>query len=235
MMMCRNALAAVTAATLLGACTTPVPKGDSLQNHKQLSFPKVGVQSTAAAGSLAVLHSNYESRFVYRLAQPFQISAALLSKVVVSTDERLVQSELDGRTVYSTESKTYIDPLTGPWAVSCFTSATPGKFGSVSYRPGAIWFSKTLSPEIAFAPYEVQTNGQAAAFKRELVFDGSQGQTLLFSERIYEKSLDTPSRVKPLLAAVTTLPAKVTLDGMELNVFRYDARTVTFEVIHPWQ
>jgi hypothetical protein len=230
----RKALIAIAALTLVGACTSPVLKGDSVETPKRVSFPEIGVPSTATVGSLAALYSNYQSQQVYRLTEPFKTFSLLVGTVAVSPEDRLFVSDLKGETAYCTEGKALNtnDFTTGK---VCFKSATPGKFHIVTYPSGATWQSKPISPEIDFTSHESAGASQAGPLKRELIFDGAQGNALTFSERIYERSLETPARVKPLMASVSSLPAKITLDGLELNVIRYDARTVTFEVIHPWQ
>lgn len=234
-MMSRKIFSALLALVFTTGCTAPIIKGDSAQNKKQLSFPKVGVPSTAKAGGLAALYSDYESRHVFQLTKPLHISVMLVNKIRVSTDEKLYESDIDGETVYCSEHNTYYDALTGPWAKACFKSTTPGKFSSVIYRPGAVWLSKAITPAADFISREVQDQRQVFPLKRELIFEGTQSGVLMFSERIYEKSLETPSRVKPLIASISSLPAKVSLDGMDINVLQADADALTFEVVTPWQ
>lgn len=235
--MYRNIVAAAAPLFILAGCAAPLlPRGDSLQQQKQLSFPKAGAQSTATAGNLAAMVSNYRSRHVFQLAQSINVPIMLGSKIAVSSDEPLFQTDVDGATGYCTERKTLSDVLGNPVMRTCFRIKAPGTFGSVHYRSDAgTWYEKPLSPEVGFISREIVDGQQAGPLKRELVFDGSQGNALMFSERIYDKSLQTPSRVKPIVATVASLPAAITLDGMDINVTRYDAKALTFELLKPWQ
>jgi hypothetical protein len=75
---------------------------------------------------------------------------------------------------------------------------------------------------------------QRKPIKRKLVFDGRRNDVLMFSERIYKKSIDTASIMKPLLVSVPSLAAKVRLDRLEINVLRVEEHALTFEVTTPW-
>lgn len=233
-MKLRNMIGALAVSALAAGCTAPVVKGDSVENKKQLSFPKVGVQSKVNAGGLAVLHTDYQSKHIFQLTKPLNVQVMLVNRIVVPTDEQLIESDVDGETVYCSANNTYVDALTGPWAKTCFRSTVPGKFSSVMYRPGAIWLSKNLSPEADFTSREIQARGQSKPLKRELIFEGSHDGMLLFSERIYEQSLVTPARVKPLIASISSIPSKIDLDGMHINVINYQENVLTFEVVNPW-
>ena len=234
-MMIRHMAGAACALALLSGCSAPVVKGDSLQNQKQLSFPAVGQRSTAAVGTVAVLHSSYQSRILFRLETPVRMTTMLLGRIEVSKDDRLIQSDFDGVTLYCTERNAYVDPIEGPSSRVCFRPGGAGKFASVKYQSGMAWLSKDLPAEIGYTSMELADQGQTTPLKRELVFDGSANGTLMFTERIYEKSLETPSRLKPLMASAASLPAKAILDGMDINVLHADGKTLTFEVIRPWQ
>lgn len=233
-MTIRKVFGFITVLVSAAGCTSPVIKGNSVPSQKQLSFPKVGVQSVVRSGAVAALYADYQSSHDFRLTKPLNMTVMMVSRIAVTTDEHLLESEIDGETVYCTTNKTYIDPLTGPWANACFRSTSPEKFSSVTYRPGAVWLSKALSPEADFVSWESQIQGQVKPLKRELVFEGSQDGVLMFSERIYGKSLDTPSVIKPLMAQIPSLPTKASLDGMEINVLRVEGNALTFEVINPW-
>jgi hypothetical protein len=222
-------------AMLAAGCSTAPVHVDSGPSQKQLSFPQVGVQSVVQVGAVAALFVDYQSNRIYQLAKPLSLTVMMVNSISVSTGEPLFKSELDGATVYCTSSKVYVDRLTGPWAVACFKSTSPGKFSSVTYRPGAVWLSKTIEPEVDFVAWESAVQGQGKPIKRELVFDGRHGDVLMFSERIYKRSIDTASVIKPIFVPVPSLPAKASLDGMEINVLRADEHALTFEVTTPWQ
>lgn len=234
-MMMRHMLGAACALVLVAGCSVPVKKGESLDSQKQLSFPSVGARSTATVGSVAALYSNYKSSTVFHLEAPLHMGVLLLNRIDIEADERLFEGDKDGETVYCTERPVYWTNPVRPTGRVCFKSKNPGKFNSLLYFHDVTWLSKDLPAEIGYTSRESAALTQAAPLKRELVFDGSGDGSLMFTERIYEKSLETPSRIKPLMASVTTVPAKINLDGMDINVIRVDGKSLTFEVITPWQ
>lgn len=222
---------------LLSGCSAPLIKGDSARTQKLASFPKVGIQSTASVGSLAVLHADYTSRHVFKLTKSFTMPLMFVNKISVSAEDGLVQSEINGVTFYCTQFDALISALAGPVAKVCFKSTSPGKFSSVSYpaRGNVVWIPSDISPEIEFTSQEIQAYRQASPMKRELIYDGNQNDLLQFSERIYEKSLATPSRVRPIVARVSSVPMKVNLNELEINILGYSDSNITFEVINPWK
>lgn len=225
----------LTSLIILSGCTVPVIKGDSELTKKLISFPKVGTITTTQVGNIAVLHTNYLSRHVYKLEKPFLKNVMLLSKITVSNDDELLKADINGDTLYCTQFNAYIEPITGPRAIACFKSTSPGKFSSVTYRPGAIWLSSDISPEIEFKSNEVQIKDKSLASKRELVYEGSNNGIISFSEKIYENSLTQPSRIKPVMVKIDSVPKKITINDLEINVINHNSNNIVFELIKPWQ
>ena len=218
---------------LAGCAARPPTVGDSTVQSKTVSFPKQGQQVHTAVGGLVHLKANYQSKFSFRLVNPFSMGF-YLGKIVVSTNDLISQSSLDGAVVFCTGSNTYIDPLTGPHAISCFQSNEQGKFSSVKAAPGAMWFSKQLPQPIDYAGFEMALNSDGKPLKRELIFDGGQGQTLLFTEKIYENSVEKANRSKPLMVKIESSPSKVTLDGAEINIISYTNNSLTYTLEKAW-
>lgn len=218
---------------LVGCAARPPTVGDSSVQLKTASFPKQGQQVHAVVGGLVHLKANYQSSFSFRLVNPLSMGF-YLGRVVVSTKDSISQASLDGDVVFCTSSKTYIDLLTGPHAIACFKSSEQGKFSSVRSAPGAMWFSKQLSPPIDYVSTEMALNSDGKPLKRELIFDGSQNQTLLFTEKIYDNSVETASRSKPLMVKVESSPSKVTLNGAEINIISYTNNSLTYTLEKAW-
>lgn len=224
----------LTSILMIACASKPIVSGESITQEKSISFPKAGQQSSANIGSLVLMHTAYQSRFTYRLKQPFLMPVMLLNKVQVSIDEPLTESIVDGVTGYCSSSKVYHDAIGGPWSIACFRSSMKGKFSSVTYQPGAIIGSKDISPPIEYEMREDGFTQTTRPMKRELFFDGRENNVLMFTERLFDASLVTPSRVKPLIAKVDSLPAKIVIDGAEISVIDYTSRTLTYVVTVPW-
>lgn len=218
---------------LIGCAARPPTVGDSTLQLKTTSFPKQGQQVHAVAGGLVHLRANYQSSFSFRLVNPLSMGF-YLGRVLVSTNDSISQASMDGDVVFCTRSKTYIDPLTGPHAIACFQSNEQGKFNSVKAAPGAMWFSKQLSPPIDYVSSEMALNLNGKPFKRELIFDGSHNQMLLFTEKIYDKSVETASQLKPFMVKVESSPSKVSVNGAEINVISYTINSLTYTLEKAW-
>jgi hypothetical protein len=177
---------------------------------------------------------DYQSGYTYKLVLPLSMGF-FLGKVIVSSEDELFQGTLDGEDVFCTRASAYHDPLVGPHRIACFQSAVKGKFNNVKAAPGAAWFNKELVPPIEYtAGAEVIVSSGGKPLKRELIFDGGDKDNLLFTEKIYEKSVETASRLKPLIAKVDFVPSKVTLDGAVINIINYTRNTLTYSIEKPW-
>jgi hypothetical protein len=142
---------------------------------------------------------------------------------------------LDGEDVFCTQSKVYFDPLTGPHKIACFQSVEKGKFYNLKVAPGEVWFNKQLSPPIDYVGSETAFSSGGKPLKRELIFEGSQKETVFFTEKIYEHSVEAASRAKPLMAKVEALPSRVILNGVEINIISYTSNSLTYSLEKPWE
>lgn len=112
-------MSALCLVALTGCVTNPVSTGDSAFQSKKISFPRINQQVQVKAGGLVHLHANYESRFVYKINQPFTMGF-MLGKIFSPDDEQFYESKIDDFTYYCSSKKIYIDPLVGPHAQACF-------------------------------------------------------------------------------------------------------------------
>lgn len=220
--------------SLAGCASKPTIKGDSAIQQKTLSFPKQGQQIHAVVGSIVHLKADYQNNYSYKLTSPLSMGF-MLGKVIVSNQERLSQASLDGEDVFCTQSKVYFDPLSGPHAIACFQSAEKGKFNNLKVAPGAIWFNKQISPPLDYVGVETAFSSGGKPLKRELIFEGGQKETVFFTEKIYEQSVEVASRAKPLMAKVEVLPSKVILDGVEISIISFTSNSLTYSLEKPWE
>jgi hypothetical protein len=223
-----------TIVVLAGCAAKPIVKGDSAPQPKNATFPKEGQQIHVVNGGLVHLRTDYTSRFSYRLTKPLTMGF-MLGRINVSTEDSLAEADLDGGNAYCTMRKVYSDPLTGPLAKACFVSAEKGKFSQIKAAPGSYWFTKDLNPAIDYVGAEIPMISGSKPLKRELVYEGSQNGNLFFTEKLYEISLDSPSKAKPLLAKIDAIPAQVSLNGAILNVVGYTANSLTFTLQKAWE
>jgi hypothetical protein len=221
---------------ILSACTsTPIISGDSIAQQKTVSFPKQGQQVHVVVGGIVHLKAAYLSRYTYKLIHPLSMSMGFgMGEVKVSNKEMLSQSSLDGETVFCSSSMVFYG-FTGPRAIACFQSAENGKFNSVKAAPDRVkWFYKQLSPPLDYVGSEMVISAGSKPLKRELIFESIENDTLFFTEKIYENSVETASRSKPLMIKIDTTPRKVTLNGAEINIISYTHNSLTYSLERAW-
>ncbi len=218
---------------MTGCATKPVISGDSSIQPKDLTYPKIGTQSSTKTGGVVHLRANYTSSFSHSLTQPVRIGF-MLGTVEVSTTDALVQTTLSDETAYCTTAKTYRDPLAGPTAITCFIEGTKGFFTKIKAAPGAVWFSKDLPSPIPYQSREVPTHNSGRPLKRELIFDGSKENVAFFSERIYENSLTTADRIKPHVVRINGRPSLIDLSGAKLTIHEITENSLNFTLEKAW-
>ena len=219
---------------LTGCVTNPVSTGDSAFQPKKIIFPRINQQLQVKAGGLVHLYADYESRFVYKINQSFTMGF-MLGKIVAPNDEQFYESKTDNAVYYCSSKKVYIDPLTGPHAQACFLVNADGRSDKIRVTPGMIAMTKDVSPSVSFTKIEIPWIANNSVLKKELVFDGSENGVLSFTQKIYEKSLEAPTRLKPALVKVESMPVKISIDGADMTVIDYGKDSMVYELNKPWQ
>lgn len=217
-----------------GCATQPQTTGDSLYTDKAVSFPSSSGIRDVKRGSLVHMRANYSSRVVFRLAETLKMRF-MLGRVSAEVGDNFYAAEIEGRKAFCSEKKLYFDPLMGPQSVICISNGPAGRLDKIEALPGAAMLSSVLPNPVKFSQHEVAWPQQGGVFKRELVFDGASQNVLAFTQRIYEKSLDQPSQIKPHLVRVQTMPMVVLIDGAQLLVTAIGAETVSLQVIQVWK
>lgn len=227
-------VAIIAAITVLAGCAAkPVVKGDSEPQQKNATFPKIGQQIHVVNGGLVHLRTDYMSRYAYKLTSPWSIGF-MLGQINVFPEDILLEANLDGQDVFCT-ARNVFNIILGPSRNACFIPLEKGKLKTVKVRPGEVWFSKEIDPPIAYIGLEVPISSSGKPFKRELVFEGTQNGNIFFTEKFYEMSLESPSKVKPVMSKIEMAPSQITLNGAVLNVVAFTANSLTFTLEKPWE
>lgn len=185
--------AIVTAASLaiLTGCATITLDSKSTVSLKTGQTPALNKLATASVGGVMYSQFRYWSRTGYRLDEPVNLTLGL-GRVVAPQGTFLVRATRDTKLVCCTEERTYIDPLVGPHAISCF-EGTSNHLTRVSATPGMVAMSKDLPNPVGFSISELVTIDDTA-FKYELFYQGNSRNTLRISYRkFYGTSLDQRS------------------------------------------
>ena len=230
-----TALTVIVCVLLLASCaaTKPIAGRDSTVQQKSVSFPKQGQQVHVLVGGLVHLKTDYQSNFTYNLAKPLNMGF-MLGKVKVSPGDRLAKSTMDGEEVFCTATKVYYDPLVGPQAIVCFQSTNTGTFNNIKAAPGVVWFNKELMPPVEYVSSENAVGANGKPLKRELIFEGAEKESLLFTVKLYENSVEAASKLKPMVTKVDSVPSKVAIDGIEINIHKYTNNSLTYSIEKPW-
>lgn len=226
----RLLLSALALFVLAGCAAKPTLVGESTMQAKQLSFPVLDAPAVATKGGVVHLRANYWSSYSYRLRNALSVRF-MLGRLNVTPTIELAESNLEGERMYCTNANVYSDPLTGPIKPACFgKSATDGVFDRVRVAPGGAWFTKDLPEGVPYVGSERAMSADGGPLKREIYFEGSENGVVLFTVKTYEQSMDSQSRMKPVMVSVPTLPATVDVDGAEILIEKVTSNALTYRM-----
>jgi hypothetical protein len=224
----------LVAALFSGCAAVTVIEANNGPEERIGKVPAVGVESTVPVGSQVFSQFRYWSRTGFRVKDSYN-DRLVLGRIVVSEGDFLVKASVDGKVAYCTEKRAYVDPLAGPFASACFVeSTTPGSFGSVKARPGAIWFENKLAPEIRYERSELMAP-KVDSFKYELLYQGISKGTLRLSYREYSNDMARPSYFQDVSYDIPSFPAEVAFKSVRLEVINADNNGIRYRVLAGFQ
>lgn len=215
--------------TMISGCATQ-PKMVSKFSEKNISHPKPNKINTIKPGVPLYIKYNYESVFAYKLNQPLNISAAL-GNVVIDKNDHLFENNKNGRDMLCTSKRTYIDPLTGPHAISCLFHDTKTKtVNKVSYAPGMIWFEKDISPPIGYSYVEIP-KAKSGPLKKEIIYIDTQDKRIEILYKEYNKDLNTADINKPIFIKISDTPFKAKISDVNIRIISIKSKSLKYKIL----
>lgn len=192
--------------------------------------PEINSEATAVVGGTLFSQFRYWSKTGKQITQPVSIGLAL-GRVSVSSGEFVLPSVANGKSVFCTERRTYMDPLTGPLKPTCFFDASgSGKFTHVTAAPGAIWFEKALDPPVAFTSTE-QVIQKTDAFRYELLLQGASNKTLRLAYREFLNDMARPAFFQDATYDLDKFPMVVPFRNVRIEILEASNAGVKYRVL----
>lgn len=212
-------LASCLSISMVGCASSPQPI-DRGYSHTQIKFPDKNIVKTINKGDIAFLDYDYESKVSYTTDGEVD-TRIVFDKVFVPKGASLTKSTLQGKEVLCYND---IRPI-------CFDSSSDRAYlNKVSMAPGAVWFSKDLSPPIKYITTETYRK-KSTPTKIEVVFDGYEQNLLSFIYKEYSDQSMQPSLTQPVLVEVLSTPIMVNVKNIKLEVTQYTDKTLTFRIL----
>ena len=216
------------ALVILSGCASVTVDQMSTVSIKTGQAPQLNQVSTATVGGTIFTQFKYWSRTGYRLDEPVAISFAL-GRIVAPQGTFVAKAKSDNETAYCTEEKTYIDPLAGPWAISCFFGGQ-GVLTRVSATPGMVTMSKDLPKPVPFSISEL-TSAHESAFKYELLYQGISKKILRVAYREFLRDMARPSFYQDATYDIEDLPTTISFRSVSIRVFSADNNILKYEIL----
>jgi hypothetical protein len=221
----------LSTACFLAGCTTVQPLERSSVTEQVGRIPELNQEAQISVGSTVFSQYRYWSKVGYLLGEPLETSV-YLNKVSVPAGEFLVKADVDGKIVYCTEHRTWLDPLVGPISTTCFvdTDNSGSTFGRVMGRPGMVWLTKDLDRRIPYSKQELQVP-RADSKKMELLYQGYSAKTLRLSYREYVNDFARPAFFQDVSYDIASFPADITFRTVKLRISGADNSGLHYQVL----
>lgn len=220
------------ALSLSGCLIAPTIKKDAYAETRTASFPKVVQKVYAVSGGIVHMKANYVSAYEYSLVEPLNTNY-WLQRLRVPVTEKFRAAAYDGKEVYCSSSMVIVDLITGPFRQACFV-LDGGKFTEVMAFPGGATMAKKFDPGLEVTRTEIIIPQGEKILKRELIYEGSQDGVLHFSERIYDNTVDVPSKKKPIAVKAEKTPLSIDVLGVNLSIQDYKYNSITYTLERGW-
>ena len=212
-------LASCFTASLIGCASTPQPINLEY-SHTQINFPDKNIGKTINKGDIAYLNYDYESKFTYKSDSEVNTWVAL-NKIYVPSGANLIKSTLQGKEVFC-----YNDYI----PICLDSNSDKEHFYKAWMAPGAVWFSRDLSPPVKYTTTETYRK-KSTPTKIEILFDGYEQNYLSFIYKEFTNQSMLPSLMEPILIKVLDTPTIVNIKNVKIEVTQYTNKTLTFRVL----
>lgn len=206
--------------TIMIGCASTPQLIDREYSHTKISFPDKNVVKTINKGDIAFLNYDYESKFTYKTEAEVN-TWMTLNKIYVPSGANLIKSTLQGKEIFC-----YND--TRPICLD--SNSDKEHFYKVWMAPGAIWFSKDLTPPVKYSTTETYRK-KSTPTKIEIFFDGYNQNYLSFIYKEFTDQSTLPSLTQPVLVEVSNTPIIVNIKNVKIEVTQYTNKTLTFRVL----
>lgn len=216
----------------LGGCATVKVTEQNPPNVRVGQEPAIGAVATTPVGGSVFSQYRFLGRTVYRFMEPVTVGFAL-GRISVNAGDTLAKATFDGKSGYCTERFTYIDPLVGPHATSCYVEGEPGIFSAVSVSPGMVWMSKSLPNPVRFERADMVMPG-SNSFKYELLYQGLTNKSLRLSYREYSNDMARPAFFQDVSYDVASFPTIIAFKNVKIEVLNASNNGLTYKVLSPF-
>lgn len=210
----RNVSLALCFSLLSGCSSFPVAQPSTTA---EISKPPIGRETLASVGSPILEQGLYTTMPTLKLDNEFEVTQVLI-KVRMARDEKLLKAMLGAEPVACSIKKTYIDPIVGPYGISCLHDRDgDGAYEIASYQPSAVRFFINLpTPVTASESPTVVKNSDSYRF--ELLYEGHDGSGLKLRYREYFDDMARPAFTQEATYPIGAMPMKVKFKNAEIDV-----------------
>jgi hypothetical protein len=205
----------------------------SVAAQQQGARPLALTETLASVGGEIYLSFNYRE-----VEQPKKViletetrGRFVISNLIVPSETLLIERPMG---FFCTEKKLYVDPLVGPWRPVCFQDNNDDQtFDRVGVRPGLIWLWQSL-PSFG-GRYRVEggktqdlSNG---GYKKELVFQGLEGETLKVTYREFHDTMAQPVISQELAFPIQDRAATILFRGLTISVTDITNTSIKYQIV----
>lgn len=190
-----------------------------------------GVRTSARVGDVVFSEYEYISGDGARILSSISKKYGLV-RHQVQAGTTLTGYFVNGKKKYCTSQKTVMDPIVGPWNISCFSDRdNDGKFESVSVNVGD---SDTDIPPTRYKVVEVSLD--QSGFKYELIYQGKSEDVVHMTYREYKDNLARPAFQQDLKYTITSGEDNtISFRGVEMVIHEATNNSLVYTLISGFQ
>lgn len=218
---------------ILVACAT-APVDQPTVRLVRGDWPQIGEEAEARVGDEIYSTGNYfESDYGPGVMLATGIEKTIMLNRVSAPQGTIATPAANGE--YCTEDKVLLDPIVGPWQPVCLVDRdADGAFEKIAVRPGLVRYWRDLDPPVQY----VSTSGgkrmaAAGGFKKELVFQGVDGQTLRVMYREFSDDMARPAFSQDLTYPIAGGRASIIFRDLIIDVTAIESTSISYVVKAP--
>lgn len=209
-------IAAAVAVSLAGCA------GGQIQYERKFGAnPPIGQQAVSSPGDIVYTEFDYAAVSGATLKSGYRDTIQLM-EIQFPPGAELVQFGSE----YCTSAPVVRSPITGQMGNACLSDSNgDGAFDGIS---GSNLFPASIDP----LPYDKVSIGSGSGFRKELLYQGIQGETVRLSYREYANDMARPAFQQDLTYNMERAgPTRVTFKGVQLEISGANNNGLSYRVL----
>jgi hypothetical protein len=226
-----NLFTATGVISIVAACTPAVSVQQPDAITKKGQEPSINVVSMANVGAVMFTEYNFSETTATRLVDAVNDTFGLGARVQAPAGTVLYAATVSGRQAYCTATAAYAEPLGGFSRPVCFFDTDQDGLLDEYWVTGTVEAASRKVPPVQYTQMQTTSN-VGGGFRKDLLYQGIQADTLRISYREYVDDMARPAFQQDLTYNIEKgQPTTVVFQNVRMEVFAADNSGVRYRVL----